>query len=396
MLLLNAFFALRPWRDVRIGMPDFTTFYTAGKILQRGKAAHLYDASEQRTIQEEFVPASVSKRGTILPYIHPPFEALLFLPLAAVSFAIAYLIWLAINLALLCSIPYCLRGFFPAINAMPHYFWFFAIFGFFPISRALQQGQDTILLLFLYCAAYATMRQGKDAYAGGLLGLGLLKFHLVLPFAAALLFSHRRRFFAGFLPVAFILGAISVGLVGGSEILAYPKFVWEMEHSKGYAWVNLSNTLNLRGLLYEMFPAGARLQSIALAALSVGVLGAAAWFWRQTDDLGPGKDRARSDFDLAFAVLVIATVLVSYHTFVHDWTILLLPVLLLSEMLLSRRSLSSRARVPISICLFAMFCSPIYLLCAFRFQHLEVFAYPLLLLFLLLVSSSVSDLTSQT
>ncbi len=376
-------------------MPDFATFYTAGKILQRGDATHLYDAKVQHAIQEEFIPISVSKRGTMLPYIHPPFEALLFLPLAGFSYAMAYLIWLAINLALLFSIPYWLFHFFPALNAMPRYVWFFAIFGFFPIFRALQQGQDTILLLVFYCAAYATMRQGKDVYAGGLLGLGLLKFHLVLPFAAALIFSHRKRFFAGFLPVAFILGVISVGLAGASGVLAYPKFVWEMEHSKSYAWVNLSNTLNLRGLLYEMLPAGSRLQAIALTVLSVGILGAASWFWRQTDDLGPGEDRARFPLDLAFAVSVIATVLVSYHTFVHDWTILLLPIFLLSEMLLSGRSLSPRVRFPVGVCLFAMFFSPMYLLCAFRFQRLEVVAYPLLFLFLLLVLSSVSPPTHK-
>lgn len=390
MVLLHAFFAMRSWRDVRIGMPDFTTFYTAGKILQRGDAAHLYDARVQRAIQQEFVPTSVSKRGTMLPYIHPPFEALLFMPLAGFSYAIAYLIWLAINFALLFSIPYWLFHFFPALNAMPRYLWFLAVFGFFPIFRALQQGQDTVLLLVLYCAAYAAMRQGNDVRAGGLLGLGLMKFHLVLPFAAALIFSHRRRFFAGFLPVVFIVGAISVGLTGASGMLAYPKFVWEMEHSKSYAWVNLSNTLNLRGLLYETLPAGGRWQSITLAVLSVAVLGAASWLWRQTDDLCPGKKRVCSDFDLAFAVLVIATVLVSYHTFVHDWTILLLPIFLLSEMLLSRRSLLLRVRFPVGICLFAMFFSPIYLLCASRFQHMEVVAYPLLFLFLLLVLPLVS------
>jgi hypothetical protein len=389
MILLHAFFAIRSWRDVPIGMPDFTIFYTAGRILQLAERNHLYDIDLQREIQQEVTPASLVKRGTILPYNHPAFEALLFRPLARFGYATAYLIWLAINVLLLITIPHCLCRFLPALTTIPKFLLYLAMLAFFPIFLALLQGQDSILLLFLYCVAYLQLRQGRDALAGGILGLGLFKFHLVLPFVASLIFSGRKQLFIGFLSVMVCVVAITVWVTGRAGALAYPGFVWETEHGKNYAWGSLSNTINLRGLLYEFFPAGTWSHALSLLVFSVSFLGAAAWIWSRTR-LSTAQGRmSYFDFDFPFLVSIIATILVSYHTLVHDWAILLLPVFLLSESLLSGARISQVVRYSIWVCMGALYFSPTYLMCALRYRHLEIVAYPLLFLFLLLVGCSV-------
>src|SRR5579863_7910588 len=82
------------------GYEDFTSFYTAGKIVLRGEGVRLYDRQLQWQVQQEFA-SSVSNRTGPLPYIRPPFEALLFLPLASLSYPAAVEIWTLIKLILL-------------------------------------------------------------------------------------------------------------------------------------------------------------------------------------------------------------------------------------------------------------------------------------------------------
>src|SRR5215467_15954971 len=80
MIAVHAFFLWRVRAGIERGDPDFTVFYTAGRMLRRGLGAHLYDPRAQQTVQAEFAKNFDVRRGP-LPYIHPPFEALVFLPL---------------------------------------------------------------------------------------------------------------------------------------------------------------------------------------------------------------------------------------------------------------------------------------------------------------------------
>src|ERR1700693_1328941 len=164
------------------GLTDFTIFYTAGHMLRDGHGARLYDDALQESLQRSFSPRAFENRGTILPYNHPPFEAVLFVPLAGFSYLTAYVIWLAVNLALLFSALLLLRKRLTALGKTPLHLWILGGLAFFPIFMALIQGQDSILLLFLYCVAFVGLCRGAELSSGSALGLGLYKFHLVLPF----------------------------------------------------------------------------------------------------------------------------------------------------------------------------------------------------------------------
>jgi hypothetical protein len=72
-------------RQVAEGLPDFRIFYTAGLMLRRGQGTSLYNDSLQLNTQREFVPPARFD-DTPLPYNHPPFEALLYLPLTSLSY----------------------------------------------------------------------------------------------------------------------------------------------------------------------------------------------------------------------------------------------------------------------------------------------------------------------
>src|SRR5438045_8540354 len=70
------------------GYGDFSALYTAGLLVRRGEGRSLYDRREQWRVQQEFAP-KVDIRNGPMPFIRPPFEALVFFPLAYFSYPTA-------------------------------------------------------------------------------------------------------------------------------------------------------------------------------------------------------------------------------------------------------------------------------------------------------------------
>lgn len=62
----------------RVITPDFLSFYCAGAILHRGMSTSLYNIPLQRRIELQAFPHA----SVFLPFYHPPFEAVLFVPFA--------------------------------------------------------------------------------------------------------------------------------------------------------------------------------------------------------------------------------------------------------------------------------------------------------------------------
>lgn len=363
-----------------MGLPDFSIFYTAGKILHQGHGAELYDNAEQEKVQNSFSQTAIEKRGSILPYNHPPFEALIFAPLARFSYLNAYLIWLAINIGLVATLPFILRPHLDFLGKENIWIWFLALVAFYPIVIALVQGQDSILLLFCYCMAYSTMRRRYDFQAGAWLGLGLFKFHLLLSFVAPLFFLSRKKLISGFtvvIAVLFFLGFLPGGSVGW---LRYPLYVWESERNQSYLWnLSLGNTANLRGLISALLPSTHPWwRGSTLAILSGVLLAGVLLAWRKADG------ESAQSFELPFSVGVIVTVLLSYHIYTHDLSLIFLAAVLALEYLQTTATVRPQARHVSYICLALLFCTPVYLLLSVHFKQLELLA-AILLVFLAVI-----------
>src|ERR1700751_152934 len=101
MVVIHGYLLWQMRECIRAGLPDFSIFYTAGRVLHSVNGSRLYDDNLQEQLQRSFSPQAVDRRGSILPFNHPPFEALLFFPLVHFSYLRAYLVWLAITLSLL-------------------------------------------------------------------------------------------------------------------------------------------------------------------------------------------------------------------------------------------------------------------------------------------------------
>ncbi len=343
------------------GLSDFAAFYTAGRIVGDGQGSRLYDDALQESVQRSLVPQAVQRRGVTLLYNHPPFEALLFVPLARFSYVTAYAIWLMVNLAFLSSIPFLLRSRLQELGKAPLYLWLLAGLAFFPIVIALIQGQDSVLLLFLYCLAWAAWERGSDLAAGGGLALGLYKYHLVVPFVLPL--WRRRKLLAGFLSGAVVLGAVSLVITGWSSLLSYPSYVWKSEHDPKYILNSPRGLIaNFRGLISAMVPAAhPQIATGLIVLLSALVLLLMLRAAGKTSWADSASRRA------LLALNLVGTILLSYHIYVHDLSLLFLPIVVVLDILLSNPSIPKGTRTTLYVCMAVLFFTPLYLVLSLRY-----------------------------
>jgi len=306
---------------------DFPDFYTAARMLADGRGHQLYDAEVQRRYQARYA----ARVGTL--YIHPPFEAVLYLGVAWLPLKYAYLLWSLLNLVFLAA-SCCIL----ARELLQRWDWrimLAASLAFVPLALCIQQGQDSLLLLLLIVLAFTRLRRGDAFAAGCWLGLGLFKFQLVLPLAVVLLLrrnsSARYALAKGFGLITFVLVGLSPAISGWSVFRAYPAFLSRLGAQK-FAGVFPRAMANFRGSIYFFLHSDR--STAAIAAVCIGsmlALLATLFVWngpRRPATALPAVE-SRDDFDLAFVNTVLFALLVSYHLNPHDLTLLLLPIAVL-------------------------------------------------------------------
>jgi len=367
------------------GYPDFTIYYGAGMMVRHGQGRKLYSEPAQLEVQREFSPEVASRIGAV-PYNHPPFEATIFAPLTYFSYSVAFVAWDLLNLAMIAALPFLLRPhLLLSLEAVPWPLWAGAGLVFFPIFFALLEGQDSILLLFLYTLGFVRLVKGKDIAGGAWLALGLFKPQLVVPFIVCMFLYGRRKILYGFLPVAAILAVISTAIVGWDGLKFYPHYVMQTEGTLARSVIVPSNMPNLRGVLYLLAGSGKRVD-VSVITLSLGIFLFSAWKGRRTGNT--------EMFVWQFALALVATVIVSYHCLAYDLSILFLPILLLVH---EERSLRGLRSWPDWVTIFALavlLFSPPQLLLLLRFNCLALLGWPLLL-WMIGIAAQISTLARR-
>jgi len=387
MIVLHAWMFFRLRREIVTGYPDFTIFYTAGKCIIQGHGQQLYDLETQFAIQREFA-SEVERRENPLPFNHPPFEALLFAPLARLPYVAAYLVWALFNLALILGFWILLRPRLPSLHAFLPALPLLAMFAFFPLIMAVLQGQDSILLLFLYGLAFSALATGRPLVAGLCLGLALFKFQLVLPFVLVLLIRRQWRAVAGFVVTAFGLLLLSAAVVGWSGVMAYPGFVLRLSRSGAQAGIYPRDMPNLRGLVDgtlhlagPLHPAGLPV-TLLIIVLSIVLVALAAHWWR----VQPGPQ-----FMLGFSLCLTVTSITSYHLLGHDLSVLMLPILLLAELLVSGEIVGPARRI-LFASIAVLFFTPLYAVLQFSLREMNLMVFAVALF----AAGTAIALTSKT
>jgi hypothetical protein len=298
---------LRSWfsfiQVVREGRGDFRCLYGAGWIVRAGQGSHLYDYVTQKLFQD----AHISQHQLALPFNHLAYEAIFFVPFSYLTYGWAWVAFLAVNLALLIVSFRLLR---PHLRELSEaYTWAPAAlyFTFVPVGVALMQGQDSIILLTLFVAAYTALERKQDFLAGMLLGCGLFKFQFVLPVVLLFFLWRRWKLISGFAVVALALaiGSLFTTGIGGIELYRQMIYANANQSNQVLYGINPALMMNLRGLSF-----GIGLPAWCLALLSAIVILIAF-------RIGPSLE-----------IAIVAASLVSYHMLIHDMSLLLIPALL--------------------------------------------------------------------
>jgi hypothetical protein len=363
------------------GHADFRSFYNAGYMVRSGDARALYDYETEKVYQDRLI----SREDLAMPFIHPAYEALLFVPLSLLSYRAAYFVFLAVNLALLVICYRLLRTRMQNLadiwRGLPA-----AMFLFLPVTGALMKGQDSVVLLTLLTAATVCLGEGREFSAGTLVALGLFRLQIALPIAVLFLIWRRWRFSAGFAVAAVVLAAASVAMVGVAQTESYARSLLSISGSGSTAdlvrygqpdW----QMANLRGLIVGL--AGSHLSIVwirrVIFLVSGMVLLLVAW-------LAPGR---RGADPLLIAITTSAAV--SYHFLFHDLSVLLIPIIFALNRFVTAEATGDPAGRLVARTAAVMFVAPIMI--SFVPGLFYLVAVPLCALLLVLIQRSRREAT---
>jgi hypothetical protein len=355
-------------RRLKKGYQDFAIYYVSGRILNEGRSAVLYDLDVQ--YQEQLKFSDVPIRRGALPFNHPPFEAVLFAPLAHLAFWPAYLVWTTLNVLMLIASLALLRR-FPRIRKVHPGLLVLAVLAFFPLMNGLLQGQDAILLMFLGVLTLISMERGADVAAGAWLAGGLFRPHIVVPIIL-LLAVRRWRTLLGFSAVALGLAGIGVAVNGWGWPLEYIRFVLFVEHGGS---LQSEVVPNLRGLAMTLLGHfSTKTAGLLLAVSSLTVLALAMRRMRG------GNDSASYSYCLAS----VTGILLSFHALSYDLTLLLpLVLFMMTAALTEETEANDKERL---FLVFILFLTPLYVFLVWRVKLFFIFGLVVLWLFVRLLT----------
>ena len=297
---------------------DYTAFMSGWTIVLDGRGHDIYNVATQIEVQRRLL-GGLSFEAGLNPFNNPPHLVVPFLPLALLPLLPSYVVWGVIQLGLLAWLAWRLLTqiandwrksertlLVVAMLAMP------------PLVITLLQGALSLLVTVAMLEAFIALRGGRDRAAAGWLLVASLKPQVVVAVAAAVLGMRRWRV------VGWGIGLLAVTVVVATLVMgvgiwpAYARFLGDYVGSFDVLSVRPSVMWNLRGSLTMLIgPERAAAQAdtintIALVAWIVGLVGIAWWWSRRT--WAPTSP----PFQLGFALTLVLGLLLSPHLNPHD------------------------------------------------------------------------------
>ena len=341
--------------DIAAGRNDFPIFYSNAEMVHEGKSSSLYDFEVENSFNRRVAD---TLRPPAPPNNHLPYELLLFLPFIYFRFITAYVLWTILNLVMLAVVATLIQKLYGRWNFS---LTLLVILAFCPVWYCLIGGQDSILLLLLFAVCFWLWKRGKDDMAGFILAFGLFRPQLVLPFAFIALLAGKWKFIRGFIPGAALVVALSTWVVGMHGMVDYGRILLsqgtqESASVLAHQWnVEPGLMATWRGFLWLCLPRWVPSGAERFLLLLVTVLGLV---WAAKKMRGA---RGSASFDMAFAIAVATTLLLSFHSYIHDFSLMILPILICASVL-SASEIVPRTRACLVASLgFLLFLTPLYL-----------------------------------
>ncbi len=285
----------------RISPPDFPSYYFAGRMAVTGELARLYDKQAYEKRWEEVI----AQGEPIVPYpnyfIRPAFAAYVCAPLGLLPYRSAWLLSLAFNLGLLGIAVWKLPVWFGRGRGAGDWpLWRPWLAVFMPFLWSIGYAQDTILLTLLVAFSVHLVTRQRQFSAGVLLGLCVVKPHLIWALPLVLFWERKFRAVLAFTLTTLVLAAISFLAVGLEGIEAWVRLIlYEQTDFVPHSM------FNIRALWINFGPA----IGVAAVLIVLSSLGVILW---------------RGSFHQKVAASILSGLLLNPHTYNQDASLLAL------------------------------------------------------------------------
>ncbi len=299
----------------RVGS-DFIQDYGAASAWQNGVSPYGEELNR-------FVKEKLGQEG--IDNFHPPFNALLFVPLTYFPMRVAFIIWNLISLCLYLRIVWFAMGgrrtdlLSGDKEAKIKILLFSASPLWYPFINSIGTGQSSILLAALIVAGLHLSRQGKCYSAGALIGIAsAIK---LFPGFIALYFLLRgkKSEFLSFLAVFIGIWILCVGLLGFDLVWQY---ISEVVPRDGREWGVFPLNASLTGIFSSIFTANPwstpLIDSPVLAKF--GIISASGFILIGFIRLM--RQKLEGDEELKEGVAIISMLLLSPITWMHIFPVL--------------------------------------------------------------------------
>jgi hypothetical protein len=329
--IVAAYSLATPGRTDRFGTlkgVDFVSSWFSGRLAAEGHQRLLYDRAAWREAIPRLFPDAP---GLLFLPNYPPQAALFFSPFGLLPYGRALVAWTVVSLALYAWSIAALWRACPAL-ARDGVVVALAAAGWPAFFLLILNGQNTTVVLACYVLAARACAQGREAWMGAAFGLCAIKPHFALVPALVLLFAGRWRAVAAMAAaVAAQAGAVALTL-GIGPLAAYGGSLAELARDPGVFDPRLWQAHGAASALDLLLGRGALSSTLYGAALALGT-GVVVRAWR--DETAPRTWQ--------FAVLVVASALLSPHLRGYD-LVVLAPALLFAADWCARRPGQREAR----------------------------------------------------
>ncbi|HEY3973048.1 MAG TPA: glycosyltransferase family 87 protein [Candidatus Sulfotelmatobacter sp.] len=306
-------------RAGNIKFQDFLPTYISARLIAEGRSSELYNQQVIANELKRVIPQGQPHQPThlTLPNLYGPQFGLLFVPLSRFSFSMAARIWVATSLLLYFACIYLIWKSCPTL--LPHRgLVSIAALAFPPLFHFFVRGQNSVLVLAFFTAAFLAFRADRNWLAGIALGFLIFKPQFIVAIPLVLLLAHSWRAFAGLVLSAAAQLALTRIYFGPAVMRSYFDMLVHIQRLIDAAELSHApiQMHSLRSFWSLLVPAPeAALALYVLSSIVIVAIAAAAW-------------RSSAPLALRFSALTLAAVLVNPHLFVYD-LLVLAPALLL-------------------------------------------------------------------
>jgi hypothetical protein len=290
---------------------DYIQFYAAGRTLMKGNSAYLYDFAYQSSLEREIIGPGLS---SFHAFITPPLFASIFVPLSMLPYSISFVIWSVLGLIFLGISVVLLTH----QDIRKTFTWALI---WFPVFASISFGQNSLLSLAILSIVFLCWKEEKYFLSGLITGLLFYKPQLIIGLLVLYILDHRieRKAITGFVVAIVVIIFLNIFLFPEASS-AYLNFVthelpslisrdqfpiWHMHTIRGF-WILLLGDYNtVADILY---------------VLSIGVITVGFIKYYQHYQL---------DRILIFSAAICLTMLITPHAMIYDWSLLLIPAILL-------------------------------------------------------------------